>query len=113
MRRILCSRLRWPLITLAAAALILFTTTAPAGSGVGGVFNLGQTNTVNGTSTLTGATAGTQLNVKNTSTSSSASGLTGQSSSTTAAGVLGENLAGGPGLQAYVNTGAPPLKVNS
>ena len=38
----------------ALAAVLITTTSALAGSGVGDVFNLGQTNTVNGTSVLTG-----------------------------------------------------------
>jgi hypothetical protein len=56
------------LLAAAAAALCLTTTTALAGSGVGAVFNLGQQNTVSGTSTLTGSTAGPQLSVRNTNT---------------------------------------------
>src|SRR6266545_1176167 len=68
-------RLRRGLLGAAAAALCLTTTTALAGSGVGAVFNLGQTNTVNGTSTLTGVTAAPQLTVKNTSTNSAATAL--------------------------------------
>ena len=47
----------------ALAAVLITTTSALAGSGVGGVFNLGQTNTVNGTSVLTGSSAGPQLKV--------------------------------------------------
>src|SRR6266511_3641604 len=50
-------RLRRCLLGAAAAALCLTTTTALAGSGVGAVFNLGQTNTVNDTSTNSAATA--------------------------------------------------------
>src|SRR6266545_5227601 len=56
--------------------MIRFKTTAlAAGSGVGGIFNLGQTNTVSGTSTLTGETAAPQLTVKNTSANTSATAL--------------------------------------
>ncbi len=47
------SRLRWPLLG-GAAALLVFTATAVAGSGVGGVFNLGVTNTVDAQTTLSG-----------------------------------------------------------
>src|SRR6266699_3916858 len=68
MLRTVLHRLRWPLLAVSAAALMLTTTTALAGSGVGGVFNLGQTNSVNGTSTLTGSSAGAQLQVANTNT---------------------------------------------
>ena len=47
------SRLRWSLLG-GAAALLVFTATAVAGSGVGGVFNLGVTNTVDAQTTLSG-----------------------------------------------------------
>ena len=59
-------KLRSALLGAATAALIVTTTTALAGSGVGGVFNLGQTNTVNQKTTLTGATADPELVVQNT-----------------------------------------------
>jgi Chaperone of endosialidase len=59
----------------AGAAALITTTVAVAGSGVGGVFNLGQTNTVNARSTLTGSTAGSQLMVSNTSTDEAATAL--------------------------------------
>ena len=58
------TRLRWALLGAATAALVV-TTTALGGSGVGGIFNLGQTNTVNGTSSLTGTTGSAQLRVAN------------------------------------------------
>src|SRR5436305_4382206 len=55
---------------------MLAATTAIAGSGIGGIFNLGQTNTVDETTTLTGAkAAGAQLLVQNTSTSGAVTGL--------------------------------------
>ena len=57
------------------AALVLATGAALAGTGIGGVFNLGQTNTVNETSALTGAKAGTMLQISNTSTGAGASAL--------------------------------------
>ena len=69
------------------AAVFFTTTTALAGSGVGGVFNLGQTNTVNAKTTLTGATSDVQLLVQNTGSGSAL------------------NLVGG--------AGAAPFKVNS
>jgi hypothetical protein len=61
MFRSLSSRLRWLLLGSAAAALILTTTTALAGSGVGGVFNLGQVNTVDAQTSLTGNPGGSPL----------------------------------------------------
>ena len=150
-------RLRWPLLGAAGAALALATTTALAGSGVGGVFNLGQANTVDAQTTLSGNAGGNpQLKVVNNGTSSAVrgeaqsgigingisvsgtgqqgqtqtgigllgihsgstgvnSGVEGQTNSTDAggSGVLGRNTGGGPGLRAIVNTGAPPLMVNS
>src|SRR3954452_25355109 len=58
------------------ATAVLAATAAFAGTGVGGVFNLGQTNSVNATSTLTGARArGAQLQVTNTSTTAGSTGL--------------------------------------
>ena len=47
-------KLRYPLLGAAVAALVLTTTTALAGSGVGGVFNLGTANTVDAQTTLSG-----------------------------------------------------------
>ena len=87
MSRSLSSRLSGPLLSAVAAALVLTTTTALAGSGVGGVFNLGQVNTVNQKSTLTGATSEAELLVQNTGTGAALS------------------LVGG--------AGAPPFRVNS
>jgi hypothetical protein len=68
----------------------LLSSAAVAGTGVGGVFNLGKTNTVNATTTLTGATAGKQLQVTNTSAGTGATGI----------GIT-------------VASGKPPLSVNS
>jgi hypothetical protein len=75
MNRVTSRRLRRLFLGAAAAALLLTTATALAGSGVGGVFNLGQTNTVGATSTLSGETAAPQLTLKNTSTNTSATAL--------------------------------------
>ena len=41
-------------LTGALATVLITTTSALAGSGVGGVFNLGQTNLVDGSSIMTG-----------------------------------------------------------
>src|SRR4051812_10671345 len=58
------------------ATAVLAATAAFAGTGVGGVFNLGQSNSVNATSTLTGARAGgAELQVTNTSTTAGSTGL--------------------------------------
>jgi hypothetical protein len=57
------------------AFVVMGATAALAGTGIGGVFNLGQTNTVNGTSALTGSEAGAGLHVTNTSTATGATAL--------------------------------------
>src|SRR5438046_348523 len=58
------------------STLVLTAAAALAGNGIGGIFNLGQTNTVDETTTLTGAKAGgAQLVVQNTSTSGAVTGL--------------------------------------
>jgi hypothetical protein len=69
---------------LASVMTVMLCTAAAAlaGTGVGGIFNLGQSNSVNATSTLTGSTAGPGLAVTNSSTGAGAAGL----SLTTAAG---------------------------
>lgn len=72
------------------SSVVLASTAAFAGTGIGGIFNLGQKNGVNATSTLSGATAGRQLQVTNTSTGSGATGV---------------------GIK--VAPGVPPLRVNS
>lgn len=72
---------------LAGGGLVLATTAAVAGSGVGGVFNLGQTNTVNAPTQLQGSTTAQQLRVLNRSTATGAVGVLGQSSRGT--GVFG------------------------
>jgi hypothetical protein len=49
-----------------AASVVLISTSAVAGTGVGGVFNLGKTNTVNAQSKLTGSTSAKNLQLTNT-----------------------------------------------
>jgi hypothetical protein len=57
------------------SVVTLFGTAAVAGTGVGGVFNLGRTNTVNAKTTLTGSHAGSQLQVINSSSGKGANGI--------------------------------------
>ena len=64
-------KVRPALLGAAAAALVLTTTTALAGSGVGGVLNLGQVNTVDAQTSLSGNPAGNPL-LKVTSTGTAA-----------------------------------------
>jgi hypothetical protein len=118
-----------------AGALVAGSTIALAGTGVGGIFNLGVQNTVDAQSTLKGSVSGAaQLRVENGSSgfgvfglSTSGKGVYGKHSATTGgepgvqgetasaagAGVVGRNTGGGPGLSAFVNPGNPPLSVNS
>jgi hypothetical protein len=70
----------------------LSATAAAAGSGIGSVFNLGKTNSVNRSTVLSGSTRGPQLRVVNNNT-------------TTRAGVAGIGI--------QTRTGIPPLAVNS
>jgi hypothetical protein len=49
-----------------AASILLVAANATAGTGIGAVFNLGKTNTVNAKTSLTGRTASPQLAVINT-----------------------------------------------
>jgi hypothetical protein len=82
------SNLKAAAIGAAVAAVVATAAVALAGTGTGSVFNLGQTNTVNAQSTLTGnAGAAPQLKV--------------------------ENTGGGPAVSAVVKAGSAPLKVSS
>ena len=81
----------------AVAILVLVASTAVAGTGIGGIFNLGQTNTVNATSALSGASVGAQLQVTNSGTGSGAQGI-GAFNNSVAATLYGRNSGGGPGV---------------
>src|SRR5262245_20677171 len=87
------------LVGLGGACALVATTTALAGSGVGGIFNLGVTNTVNAVSVLTGATSGSMLEVRNAATGANAVSLLGRvtspSSGSSSAGVRGNNAGKG------------------
>jgi hypothetical protein len=48
------------------STVLMVATTAMAGTGIGAIFNLGKTNTVNAQSTLKGATAAKNLQITNT-----------------------------------------------
>jgi len=87
-------------------------TVALAGSGVGGVFNLGVSNSVDAKTTLTGASPGIQLQVTNTSAAAGTSGLAVNSSSTATTGVF-TNTGGGPAGGFFVNAGVRPFTVSS
>jgi Chaperone of endosialidase len=123
-RRIM--RLRWALLGAAGAALVLVTTTALAGSGAGGVFNLGQVNTVDGQTSLSGnpggspllkvTTAGTAAAVRGVAVNGigtngiSTSGVGQQGLSDSGIGTLGThgNTTGSsPGVQGETNSTDP------
>jgi hypothetical protein len=87
MSRVIARRLRPALLGAAAAGLVA-TTSALGGSGVGATFDLGETNTVNAQSVLTGdAGSAAELKVEQTGP--------------------------GPALALAVNSSSPPFKVNS
>jgi hypothetical protein len=120
-----------------AGAFVVAGTAALAGTGIGGVFNLGQSNFVNAPTKLSGSTSGPQLQVSNSSADEHSivataqngagvalygvhtgatgmgAGVRGQSAAPYAPGVLGVNTANGPGLSAMVTPGHAPLHVNS
>jgi hypothetical protein len=81
-------------------ALVSITASALAGSGVGGVFNLGVANTVNAESTLTGDVAGgPQLRVENATTTQNAFAVLGRIK----AGAPGSQTAGLRGINSGTN----------
>ena len=59
------SNVKSVIIGVGSAAAVIAITGAAAGSGVGAVFNLGETNKVNATSSLTGSTKHSMLSVTN------------------------------------------------
>src|SRR6187551_2672438 len=87
-------------LAAAFAAVLITTTSALAGSGVGGVFNLGQTNTVNATSVLSGSTGGPQLKIVNSNTGNH--GLLAQSAGGAGIALYGQHTStagAGPALR--------------
>jgi len=93
-------------------ALLGGATVALAGSGVGGVFNLGVSNSVDAKTALTGASPRMQLQVTNTSADASTSGLAVNSASGATTGVF-TNSGGGPAGGFFVDAGVKPFTVNS
>jgi hypothetical protein len=57
------------------ASIVLVASAALAGTGIGSVFNLGATNSVNASTVLNGTTNGQQLRIVNVSTGSAATGV--------------------------------------
>src|SRR5918912_1319871 len=62
-------------LALVLALVFGVASMALAGTGVGGVFNLGVTNTVNALTKLTGSVAGPSLQIDNNSTNTAATAL--------------------------------------
>jgi hypothetical protein len=73
--RALFSRRKFTVMAVATALTLGTASAALAGSGVGGVFNLGKTNTVNAITTLVGSVTGPSLRLDNNSTNSAATAL--------------------------------------
>jgi hypothetical protein len=99
-------KLRWPLAAAAGAALTL-AATALAGSGVGGVFNLGVENMVNASTQLVGNTPDPQLQVIN---SANAAAIRGDSNP--GIGVKGSS-ASGTGVNGSSNGGAGVIGIHA
>lgn len=97
----------------AMGVLVLATGGALAGNGIGAVFNLGATNTVNKTSILAGSTAGAEALFYNGSTASTASGAAAYGKSALAPAFLAQNVGGGPALGLHSGQGHAPLTVDS
>jgi hypothetical protein len=73
--RALFSRRKFTVLAVAAALTLGTASAALAGSGVGGVFNLGKINTVNAISKLKGSVDGASLLIDNTSSGANATAL--------------------------------------
>lgn len=82
---------------------------ALAGSGVGGVFNLGVSNSVDQPTRLTGASPGAQLGVTNTSAGGGSYGLNVANASAAAPAVYASNNSSGIGVQGNSSTGVGVL----
>jgi hypothetical protein len=95
------------------SVLTLGATAAFAGVGVGAPFNLGKTNKVNATSTLTGSATGSMLKVPNTNTGAGAQAINASSAGGTAATMRANNTGGGPAGEFDVTPGHAPFTVNS
>jgi hypothetical protein len=103
--------LRGVVLGSATSALVLGASAALAGTGVGGVFDLGQSNSVNQSSSLTGSSSGSELTVSNTSSNSGARGLTVNGSSPTTALLAHNSTGSAASFQTPANVA--PFVVNS
>ena len=93
-KRSIWRRARWPLAAAVFAVLAVTTSSAIAGSGVGGVFNLGVGNSVNAQTALLGTTAGApQLLINNASGAAGSAAISANGNSTAPA-ITGSNSVG-------------------
>jgi hypothetical protein len=88
--RAFLARGRFTVVAVVTALTLVMASAAWAGSGVGGVFNLGVTNSVDAITTLVGSVAGPSVRIDNNSTNAAARALDLQ-----------------------VEAGKPPMNVNS
>jgi hypothetical protein len=96
-----------------ACAVLGGATVAFAGSGIGGVFNLGVSNSVDAQTKLTGSTSGgAQFRVDNTSAVAGASGLVATSKSGSPTATFA-NSSTGPAAAFSVGAGVSPFTVSS
>jgi hypothetical protein len=91
------SHLKTAVVSAFVGAIAATGTVALAGTGVGGIFNLGQANTVDATSSLSGASTGAQLQVTNSGTGTAAQGIAAFNNSA-AATLYGRNSGTGPAV---------------
>jgi hypothetical protein len=99
------SFLKGAVVGLVCAVVASASTLALAGSGIGGVFNLGVTNTVDAQTALKGSTAAPQLRVTKTNTNAGATALHVNSAANSAT-LTAINSAGGAGVYAVGSSGA-------
>ena len=122
-----------PSPALVLSGLALFVSLTGFGvAATGGNFILGSSNTADKQTALTGPINGNPvLRAENAGTAAASYGVVGKitsaaanadsagvkglsaSTNPSAAAVLGKNTGGGPGLSSIVNSGVPPLSVNS
>ncbi len=91
--------LRTAVVAALVGAFAAAATVAVAGTGVGGVFNLGQDNGVNATTDLHGSTAGAQLLVRNGSAAHGAYAVAANGVSADTPVISGANGGSGPGFR--------------
>src|SRR5438105_6122528 len=110
-RKIVGRPLRRKGLLIATVFAVSIPTVALAGTGVGGVFNLGVTNTVNKLTSLVGTTS-KMLQVTNKSTSPTAVAIGATSKGHGAPTIRATNTGGGPALGLSGHAGTAPCTAN-